>query len=110
MMVELEVANPAKANKMLKRLGAQPGESLDEGNFSLPEHEKLGLTAAQSADRIAQKFADISQEYPPLEIANLPKRVQDKIKNAKAHSVPFVSRQMVEQKIKKAKTDKRIWP
>ena len=106
MMLELEDANPAKANKMLKRLGAQPGDSTDEGNFSLPEHEKLGLTAAQSADKIAQNFADISQEYPPIEIARLPQRVQVEIRNAKAQSVPFISRQMVEQKIRKAKTTK----
>ena len=64
------------------------------------------MTAAQSADRIAQKFADISQEYPPIEIANLPKRVQEKIQNAKAQSIPFVSKKMVEDKIKKAKTTK----
>ena len=106
MMLELEDANPAKANKMLKRLGAQPGDSTEEGNFSLPEHEKLGLSAAQSADKIAQKFADISQEYPPIEIASLPKRVQEKIENAKSQAPPFVSKKMVEEKINKAKTTK----
>ena len=66
MMLELEDANPSKANKMLKRLGAQPGDSSDDGWFTLPEHEELGLTAAQSADRIAQRFAEIGQEFPPL--------------------------------------------
>ena len=32
----------------------------------MPEHVSLGLTAQQSADRRAQTFADISQEYPGL--------------------------------------------
>ena len=48
---------PGKAYSILKRLGAQPGETADAGSFELPEHVSLGLTAQQSADRIAQKFA-----------------------------------------------------
>ena len=104
MMFELEESNPAKANKLIKRLGAQPGEMQDEGNFSLPDHQNL--TAEQSANRIAQKFSEISQEYPPITVEKLPERVQTKIKNAQKHAIPYVSRQMVEEKIKKAKTTK----
>ena len=104
MMLELEESNPAKANNLIKRLGAQPGETLDEGNFSLPDHQSL--TAEQSANKIAQKFAEISQEYPPIKIENLPQRVQNEIKNAEKQNVPYISRQMVEDKIKKAKTTK----
>ena len=106
MMLELEDANPSKANKMLKRLGAQPGDSSDDGWFTLPEHEELGLTAAQSADRIAQRFAEISQEFPPIDIESLPERTQTKISQAKKHEVPFISRQLIEKKIRKAKTTK----
>ena len=58
-------SEPGRAYSILKRLGAQPGDSPDAGCFQIKEHSKLGLTAAQSADRIAQKFAQISQEYPP---------------------------------------------
>ena len=65
-MLDLEGSNPAKANKILKRLGAQPGDLPDEGNFALPLHEELGLNAEESADRIAEKFSKISQEYPAI--------------------------------------------
>ena len=58
-------AKPGQAYKMLKRLGAPPGENLEDGSFLLPEYEKLALSASDSADRLAQTFADISQEYPP---------------------------------------------
>ena len=75
-MLEFEETNPAKASKLLKRLGAQPGEVPDESNFTLPGHEEPGLSSEESADRIAQKFADISQEFPPIKITNLPERVQ----------------------------------
>ena len=45
----------------------------------MEEHFKLGLSAAQSADIIARKLAQISQEYPPLRIENLPTMVIKKI-------------------------------
>ena len=47
---------PGKAYSVLRRLGARPGDSTDASTFELPEHVELGLTAAQSADRIAQKL------------------------------------------------------
>ena len=73
---------PGKAYRILKRLGAQPGDRLDAGSFEIPEHTSLGLSAAQSADRIAQKFAEISQEFPPLNMENLPDRVCHNIKSS----------------------------
>ena len=106
MMLDLEESNPSKANKILKRLGAQPGDLPDEGNFVLPLHEELGLTAKESADRIAEKFAEISQEFPAITLQGLPERVQEKIRCAKASAVPYISRQKVESKITKAKKTK----
>ena len=97
---------PGKAYGILKRMGAQPGDKLDAGSFELPEHISLGLTAAQSADRIAQKFADISQEFPPLRVENLPSRVFQKIKSSEKINPPHISRGLVEEKISKAKMTK----
>ena len=92
-------AKPGQAYKMLKRLGARPGENPEDGAFILPEHDKLGLSAAESADKLAQTFADISQEYPPLIIENLPERTQDLLKNGESQNIPYISRQLVEQLI-----------
>ena len=72
----LMAAEPGQAYKVLKRMGAQPGENSEDGSFELPEYVSLGLSAAQSADRLAQAFADISQEFPPLKPENLPSRTQ----------------------------------
>ena len=71
----------------------------------MPQHVSLGLTAAQSADRIAQKFADISQEFPPLQISNLPERIK-KLLNEDVGKAPYISRQMVEENIRKANSTK----
>ena len=55
----------------------QPGEGSESNTFSLPEHECL--SPDQSAERIAEHFASISQEFPPLDIDLLPSHVKDKI-------------------------------
>ena len=97
---------PGKAYNVLKRLGAQPGDSRDSGSFEIPEHVRLGLTAAQSADRIAQRFADISQEYPALQLDKLPTRVSQEIRNSKSQTKPYISRKLIESKIKRSKNTK----
>jgi len=98
-------SDPGKAYSILKRLGAQPGDT-DAGSFDIKEHCDLGLTSAQSADRIAQKFAEISQEFPPLKIESLPTRVYQNIEKSKNLHKPHISKRLVEEKIKKAKNTK----
>ena len=51
---------PGKAYSIMKNLCAQPGDRVDASSFELPKHVILGLSAVEPADRIAQKFADIS--------------------------------------------------
>ena len=74
-----EDAKPGQAFNVLKRLGAQPGDCADGGTFSLPEHENENLSVKQSAERMAEHFASISGDFPPLDISLLPSRVQDKL-------------------------------
>ena len=70
----LRDTNPGQAYNILKKLGAQPGDCIDSNTFTLPSHESEGLSEEQSAERIAEHFAEISQEFPPLNI--LPPNVQ----------------------------------
>ena len=93
---DLMEAKPGQAYKVLKRMGAQPGDNPEDGSFLLPEYVRLGLSAADSADRLAQSFADISQEFPPLVIERLPERIQNILKDGETQSIPYISRQMVE--------------
>ena len=95
-------SEPGRAYSILKRLGSRPGET-DSGCFELPEHISLRLTAAESADRIAQKFSEISQEYPALDISTLPTRVYQNIVKSKSVQKPIITQKMVEQKIRLAK-------
>ena len=95
----LREAEPGKVFSILKRLGAKPGEGTDGGTFSLPVHENL--SDEQSAERIAEHFAAISQEFPPLNPQQLPQRVKVKLQS---HTLPpTVSEFDVFQKMKAAK-------
>ena len=77
-MKELREAKSGQAFSTLKRLGAPPGDLQDAG-FSLPSHEMEGLSEQESAERIADHFAHISQEFHPLNVSLLPKHVQEKL-------------------------------
>ena len=62
---------------MLRKLAANPTEIDDDGSFELQSHLQLNLTAQQSADRIADHFSSVSQEFSPLDIDSLPSRVKE---------------------------------
>ena len=58
--------DPGKAYRSLKKMAAQPGDCSDEGSFTLLSHLEDNLTSEESTERIAQHFAQISQEFLPL--------------------------------------------
>ena len=86
------------------RLGAQPGDCTDSNTFSLPVHESESLSPEQCAESIAQHFASISQEFPPVSIDLLPARVQHKIQSKEGP--PFISEYATYLKIRAAKKPK----
>ena len=103
---ELKESDPGKAYAILKRMGAQPGDDLDDGSFSLLEHLEDRLTAKQSVDKIAEHFSRISQEYPALDRLKLSETVQNKLKHSDKAKTPYISRYQVEKVIQKAKKTK----
>ena len=101
---ELKEANPGQVFKFLKRLGPRPGDCSEDNSFTLPTHESESLTAQQSAECIAEHFAAISQEFPPLTVKSLPVRVQSKILSPGV--APVISEYDVYCKIRAAKKPK----
>ena len=86
----LKKENPRKAYRVLKRMGAPPGENQEEGMFKLANHQAENLSDQESVDRIANHFSKISEEYPPLDVELLPQEIKKKLKDPK--DVPFMSR------------------
>ena len=102
----LKDSDPGKAYATLKRMGAQPGDDLDDGNFSLIEHLEANLTSKQSVEKIAEHFSRISQEYPPLKTDHLSQNVKDKLITRLEANLPYLSRYKVEKMLQKAKKTK----
>ena len=79
---QVELAKERRGNwqAQLKKITARPGEDLNP-NFVLPNHLEEELSTHESAERINAFFSSISQEYPHLEIEDLPDRVKSKLDN-----------------------------
>ena len=75
----LKEDDPGKAYASLKKMGSQPGDCSESGSFTLLSHLEQNLSIAESTERIAQHFANISQEYPPFNPELLPADVKSKI-------------------------------
>ena len=99
---ELKVNRPGQAYNTLKKMGAQPGDCIDSNAFTLPGHESL--TEEESAEQIASHFAQISNEFPPLDIKCLPERVQSKLEDTECP--PVISDYETYRKIREAKKPK----
>ena len=98
---DLKETNPGKAFRILKQMGAQPGDCGENNTFVLSSHEIEGLSTEQSAERIATHFSEISQQYPPLNVNLLPERVVTKLQGK--CTVPVLEDYQVFEKIKCAK-------
>ena len=103
---DLKETQPGKAYNILKTMGAQPGDCAEDQTFTLPGHENL--TAQQSAEKIAEHFAAISQEYSPLNVNLLPDRVRNRFEDNT--NPPIISEYDCYQKLKKAKKPKSVIP
>ena len=101
----LKHSNPGRAFSTLKRLGAQPGDCTDSNTFSLPSHLSDNLTVAESAERIADHFSDISKSFLPLSMDLLPDHVQAKL-NTDVRPPPTISAEETWEKIKSANKPK----
>ena len=101
----LKEDDPGKAYQSLKKLGAQPGDcSSDEGSFTLISHMEENLPKEESAERIAQHFAKISQEFPPIQATLLPDEVKRKVAAPiSASDLPEISDYEVYREIRKSK-------
>ena len=100
----LKEDDPGKAYRSLKKMAAQPGDCSDEGSFTLILHQKDNLTSQESTERIEQHFAQISQEYPPLNPDLLPEEVRVKLDNpVTPDQLPDIEEYAVWEKIKQSK-------
>ena len=101
---------PGQYYHEIKKMGFKTGECEDPG-FVLPEHIEKGLSTEASAEKIADHFSQISQEFVPLNISNLPARVKDKLDSQdEGIKINIIEQYEVHEKIKHAKKTKSSVP
>ena len=64
---------------MLKKMGAAPGECVEEGDFTMIEHLEQSLTVEESLERMVVYFSGLSCQHPALDTDLLPDRVKAKL-------------------------------
>ena len=91
----------------LRKLGSRPGE-FDKTGFQLPNFTEENLSNLECAEMIANYFSSVSQEYPPLNIQNLPPNIQEHLGNP--DPAPELSNYDVCRKLVKAKKPISVVP
>ena len=61
-VTSLKKSDPKKAYSLLKKMEAKPGDCMDDGYFTLKNHEHLSVNL--QVEEIATHFSKISQQYP----------------------------------------------
>ena len=107
-MDDLNEAKPGKAFGVMKTMGAQPGDCSDDQTFSLPNHQELNLSDQECAEKIAEHFSLISNEYAPLSLSLLPTRVINRLNDQS--SPPTISEHDCYLKIKETKKPQSVIP
>ena len=93
----------------LRKLGVRPGEK-QLNTFDLPSHIEDNLTAGQSAELIADHFAEISSDYDPIDINNFPPVIREALSHPDISVVPRLEEHEVFEKICKAKKPNSVVP
>ena len=75
----LRKAKPSNFFKKIKQLGKSEAESGNNG-FIITSHVDAGLSDNDAAEKIAEKFSQVSKELPALNVETLPERVKQKLK------------------------------
>ena len=94
----LDAKSARKAFSALKRLS---GGNTETSTFLLPGHEHL--SNEEIADTFAAFFSEISNEFPPLNLEDLPKRVQNRLMCVDDFSIPQFKEDDILRKLMKMK-------
>ena len=105
---DLKEAQPGKAFRILKSMGAQPGDCCDGGTFSLPNHLELNLTDQECSEKIASHFFSISMEFTPLCKDRLPDRVRTRLEDKS--NPPIITEYECYKKVKVTKKPNSVIP
>ena len=94
---------------ILKRMGSRLFEQ-SQSDYQILNHVQLGLSPAQSAEKIADYFSMISQEFAALDISLLPAQVRTYLRNYNPDVAPRLTVSAIYSRIKKARKPNGLVP
>ena len=99
-----EVREGKRSNSYSALRKLESGEHCGKQPFTLPEHAEEELSPEQSAERLANYFSTISQEFDPINPENFPPWIKQKLSEGKTdRSKPVLEEYEVYEKLKKSK-------
>ena len=109
-MTEVTEGKRNNSYSALRKLesGDNRGKNSD---FTLPSHAEENMSPIQSAERLADYFSQISQEFSPICKDNLPPWIKDKLhRGITDNSKPVLEEWQVHKKIQKSKKPNSLIP
>ena len=89
----------------------EPGGHTKQNTFTLPEHADKGYSPSQSAERLAQYFSKISQEFDPINPDIFPPWIRQRLREGKDDiSKPVLEEWQVHKKLSKSKKPNFLIP
>ena len=109
-LTEVSEGKRNNSYKALRKLEA--GESFGKTtNFTLPSHAEDNLSPLQSAERLADYFSQISQEFEPICTEGFPPWIKEKLLAGKSdHTKPVLEEYEVYEKLVKSKKPNSLVP
>ena len=105
---EVREGTRSSSYKALRKLGVRSGDIKDD-LFTIPSHIEESLSEEESAEKIADYFSNISQEFEPLSFENLPPNIKASFLNAKDDpNIPVLEPHEVYARMLKAKKPNSI--
>ena len=90
----------------------ESGENVGkQSNFTLPSHAENEFTPAQSAEKLAEYFSCISQEFEPICPEKFPPWIKSKLEEGKSDQTkPVIEDWQVFEKLQKSKKPNSLVP
>ena len=102
--IETEVSEGKRGNSYSALRKLDYGSQNSKQGFSLPSYEEEDLSPDQSAERLAEYFSSISQEFEPINLDNFPPWIKEKLIEGKLDPTkPVLEDWQVYLKLKKSK-------
>ena len=106
-LTEVAEGNRTNSYKALRRL--ETGDHASKEDFTLPSHSDLA--PAEAAERLAEYFSRISQEFNPINPDNFPPWVKQKLLEGKTDPAkPYLEDWQVYEKLRKSRKTNSLVP